>query len=255
VAWLAFGGGVVADLTGLLAALTGHGAPWLLVPTTLGAQADPPRDGRLGVTWKGVPGVVEAHHPPRAVLADATFLSSLPKRQHQSGLGVVLRKAAARDRALFRYVGSRETDLSMRDPEVLSYAVRHAAGLTAGAAEAVMGPDGLRPGRMFAEVVQRVDRTKNYGEAAALGLVFAADLSVTHGFLDKEERDEIVETLKRFHLPTGTEKYLGPDVEPLFHWGEAERGRVPVLVLERIGKAKGTRLHVNDLGMFVRGGR
>jgi 3-dehydroquinate synthetase len=255
VAWLAFGGGVVADLTGVLASLTGHGAPWVLLPTTLTAQADPPRDGHLGVSWKGIPRVIEVHHAPRAVLADPGLLSSLPKRQFQSGLGVVLRKAAARDRALFRYVGSRETDLAARDPEALAYVVQHAGVLTTGSAEAGMGGDGLRPGRVFAEVVQRLDRTKNYGEAAALGLVFAADLSVTHGFLDAEERDEIVETLKRFHLPTGTEKYLGPDQEPLFDWGIPERGRVPVLVLERIGRAKGTKVHVNDLATFVRGGR
>ena len=255
VGWLGIGGGVVADLTGLLAALSGHGAPWIAMPTSLTAQTDPPRDGRVGVTWKGVPHVVEVHHPPRAVLADPTFLSSLPKRQHQSGMGVVLRKAAARDRALFRYVAARESELAARDPEVLAYVVRHAGALTAGPAEGPLGPDGLRPGRVFAEVVQRVDRTKNYGEAAALGLVFAADLSVTHGFLDAEERDEIVEALKRFHLPTGTEKYLGPESEPLFDWGLPERGRVPMLVLERIGKAKSTRLHGNDLAMFVRGGR
>lgn len=255
VAWLAFGGGVVADLTGVAAALTGHGSPWVLLPTTLTAQADSPRDGRVGVTWKGVPHVVDMHHPPRAVLADPAFLSSLPKRQYQSGMGVVLRKAAARDRALFRYVSSREADLAARDVEALAYAVRHASTLTAGAAEAALGSDGLRPGRLFAEVVQRLDRTKNYGEAAALGLVFAADLSVAHGFLDAEERTEIVEALKSFHLPTGTEKFLGPEMEPMFDWGLPERGRVPVLVLERIGKSKGTRLHVNDLAMFVRGGR
>jgi 3-dehydroquinate synthetase len=255
VAWLAIGGGVVADLAGVVASLTGYGAPWVQIPTSLTAQADPTRDGRVGLTWRGVPRVVEALRPPRAVLADPAFLATLPKRQHQSGLGVVLRKAASRDRALFRYVASREAQLAAREPEVLAYLVHHAAALTAGPAEGPLGPDGLRPGRLFAEVVQRVDRTKNYGEAAALGLVFAADLSVVNGFLDPAERDELVDTLKRFHLPTGTEKYLGVDREPLFDWGPAERGRVPVVVLERLGKAKSTRLHVNDLGTFVRGGR
>jgi 3-dehydroquinate synthase len=255
VAWLAVGGGVVADLAGVVAALTGHGAPWVLVPTTITAQADPPRDGAVGVTWRGIPRVVEARHAPRAVLVDPAFLGSLPKRQHQSGLGVVLRKAASRDRALFRYVASREEQLAARDPEVLAYVVRHASALTAGPAEGPTGPDGLRPGRLFAEVVQRVDRTKNYGECAALGLVFAAELSVANGFLDPADLEELVETLKRFHLPTGTAKYLGVDREALFDWGPAERGRVPVVVLERLGKAKGTRLHVNDLGTFVRGGR
>lgn len=248
---VALGGGVVADLTGALAALTDHGSPWVVVPTSLTAMADPPRDGRVGLALKGIPEGVALTHPPLAVLLDPSLLASLPKRQVQSGMGVVLRRAAARDKMLFRYAVDRAEAVAARDAETLAYLVEHVAALTPGRD----GHELLRPGAPLAALVQRLDRARNHGEAAAVGLAMIADLSVAHGFLDPTEREELVSGLRVHHLPFTGERFLDPEIAPLLEWGTSVRGRVEVTVLEGIGRARVAKLHVNDLNLFARGGR
>jgi 3-dehydroquinate synthase len=253
-ALLALGGGVIADLTGFTAGMLYGGMPWALVPTSLTAQVDPPLEGRVRVSGQGIPGLLGLHWPPLAVLLEPAYLEWLPARQLKSGLGVVLRAAAGRDRALFRYVTSHAEQAADKDPATLAYFVEHALGLRTAAASMGLPPALLRVGEPFAQAFERLDRTRNHGEAAALGLAAVADLSVTLGFLEAAERDEIREGLKRNHLPWEPGKYLNEDLVPLLEWAEPPwRGRVSLAVLERTGHARLEKIHLNDMINLVRG--
>jgi 3-dehydroquinate synthase len=241
---LAVGGGVVLDLVGFTASLLGHGTNWSAVPTSLTAQANPPINGRVGVTLKGVDKLLGVTHAPRAVLLDDGLLQSLPKRQMQSGFGVVLQRTAARDRALFRYVAERSELLLARDSETLNYVIQRSAALTPGR----LGPEVLEPGAAMASLVRRLDRSRNHGEAAAIGLAFTLELSMAIGALDAEDAEEIRTALKAFHLPSNPAPFLGGDAPALLDWGRPpHKNRVPIVVLERLGQAKLASVHVNDL--------
>ncbi len=241
---LAVGGGVVIDLVGMVASLLGNGTAWAAIPTSLTGQAHPPLDGRVGVSFKGVDRLCGTTHVPRAVLLDEQLLLSLPKRQLQSGFGVLLQRAAARDRALFRYVTDRSAALLAREPEALAYVSQHSAALTPGR----LGPEILEPGAPLQVLVRKLDRSRNHGECAALGLAFAVEVSTALGFLEAEEGDEILESLKAFHLPTNPASYLNEDAAAALDWGRPpHKNRVPVVVLTRVGQAKVASVHTNDL--------
>jgi 3-dehydroquinate synthase len=241
---LAVGGGVVVDLVGVAASLLGHGMDWAAIPTSLSAQAHPPLDGRVGVTLKGVDRFCGATHAPTAVLLDEALIQSLPKRQLQSGFGVVLQRTAARDRALFRYVADRSAALLARDPESLAYVTTRSAALTPGR----LGPEVLEPGAPFQAMVRTMDRSRNHGESAALGLAFAVEVSMALGFLEAQDGDEIMQTLKAFHLPTNPASYLSEDAAAALDWGRPpHKNRVPVVVMTGVGQAKVASVHMNDL--------
>ncbi len=241
---LAVGGGVVVDLVGVTASLLGYGTQWAAIPTSLTAQAHPPVDGRVGVSLKGVDRLMGATHAPCAVLLDEELLQTLPKRQLQSGFGVILQRTAARDRALFRYVADRSQGLLDRDPESLAYVCQRSAALTPGR----LGPEVLEPGAAFQALVRGLDRSRNHGETAALGLAFAVEVSTALGFLEADEGEEIISTLRAFHLPINPASYLSEEAAAALDWGRPpHKNRVPVVVLTRVGQAKVASVHTNDL--------
>jgi 3-dehydroquinate synthetase len=249
---LAVGGGAIADLVGFTAAILGGGRPYGIVPTSLTAQLEFPHSGEVGVSHRGLPDWLAVTHPPRVVLVDPGLLETLPRRQQKGGFGVLLRIAAARDQALFRYAAERVEALEAGDPEALAYVVPNAASLRTSNRRGALPPELLQPGHSFATAVRAIDRGRTYGEAAALGLMFAARMSCALGYLDPDDRSELEDVLRSFHLPTSLDSFLGGDLMPLLGMPEGVN-RVPFVVLERIGRARLARVHRNDVENMTRG--
>ena len=90
---IAFGGGIVNDMAGFLAAIFMRGIPVLQVPPTLLAQVDAAIGGKTGVNIPEGKNLVGAFWQPAAVLCDTEVLESLPPREYQSGLGELAKYA------------------------------------------------------------------------------------------------------------------------------------------------------------------
>ena len=67
---VAFGGGIVTDMGGFLAAIFMRGIPVIQVPTTLLAQVDAAVGGKTGVNLESGKNLVGSFHQPLAVLID-----------------------------------------------------------------------------------------------------------------------------------------------------------------------------------------
>ena len=83
---VAFGGGVVGDVTGLLASLYMRGVDVVQVPTTVQAQLDAAIGGKTGVNLRTGKNLLGTFHQPRLVLIDPAVLSTLPGREFRAGL-------------------------------------------------------------------------------------------------------------------------------------------------------------------------
>jgi len=101
---LAFGGGVIGDVTGFLAAIYMRGIAYVGVPTTLLAQVDSSLGGKTGVNLPAGKNLIGAFHHPLAVYSDIDLLSTLPPRELRSGLQEAIKSAIIRDLKLFRYL-------------------------------------------------------------------------------------------------------------------------------------------------------
>lgn len=99
---IAFGGGVVGDIAGFVAATYARGLPFVQVPTTLVAQCDAAIGGKVGVNHPLGKNMIGAFHQPRFVFVDPAFLNTLPGRELRQGLAEVVKYALIRDRKLFR---------------------------------------------------------------------------------------------------------------------------------------------------------
>ena len=104
---IAFGGGIVNDMAGFLAAIFMRGIPVLQIPTTLLAQVDASIGGKTGVNLESGKNLVGSFHPPCAVLIDPGLLDSLPEREYRAGLYEILKAGMIREPALFAYLAER----------------------------------------------------------------------------------------------------------------------------------------------------
>ena len=98
---IAFGGGIVGDVAGFLAAIFMRGIPVIQVPTTLLAQVDAAVGGKTGVNLVAGKNLIGSFHQPLAVLIDPDVLATLPEREYRAGLYEIIKCGVIRDADLF----------------------------------------------------------------------------------------------------------------------------------------------------------
>jgi 3-dehydroquinate synthase len=105
---IAFGGGVLGDITGFLAAIYMRGIPYIQIPSTLLAQVDSSVGGKTGVNLAAGKNLIGSFHHPVAVFADIDLLSTLPAAELRAGLQESIKAGIIRSPALFRLLESVE---------------------------------------------------------------------------------------------------------------------------------------------------
>jgi 3-dehydroquinate synthase len=181
---VAFGGGVVGDLAGFVAAVIKRGVPFVQVPTTLLAQIDSAIGGKVAVDLPAGKNLVGAFYQPKLVLSDVSLLKTLSERQIRNGLAEAIKYGVIRDEVLFTFIEMNYRALLARDPEVLELMVLRCAAIKA----AVVSKDeketkGLRTILNFGHTVgHAIESAASYekyhhGEAIALGMRVAALIS------------------------------------------------------------------------------
>jgi len=108
---LAFGGGVVGDLAGFVAATYMRGVPVIQLPTTLLAMVDSSVGGKTGLDTPAGKNLIGAFHQPRAVYADPTLLTTLPAREIANGMAEVVKCGLIADASLFELCELRADDI------------------------------------------------------------------------------------------------------------------------------------------------
>lgn len=206
---VALGGGVVGDLAGFAAASWLRGVAWVGVPTTLLAQVDSSVGGKTAVDLAEGKNLVGAFHQPSAVLLDADVLATLPVRHRRAGLAEVVKTGWAVDARLFRWIESHAAALARGERDALAEAVRRSA---LAKARVVMaderereggGRTALNFGHTLGHAIEAVlgYRRLLHGEAVAIGMRAAGELSVRQAGLDPAALARMNALLDAFDLP------------------------------------------------------
>ena len=247
---VAFGGGVIGDLAGLAAALTLRGLDFVQIPTTLLAQVDSSVGGKTGINTRQGKNLVGAFHQPRLVLADIGTLSTLPKRELLAGYAEVVKYGLIGDPDFFAWLEAKGAALIAGDT-----AARRHAVLTACAAKAAIVADDERErgrrallnlGHTFGHALEAEIGYGGgllHGEAVAIGMVLAFDLSVRLGLCPAEDAARVRRHLASVGLPTGLEALpegaRDPDrlLRHMAHDKKVEDGRITFILQRGIGRA------------------
>ena len=210
---IALGGGVVGDMAGFAAATWLRGVGYLQVPTTLLAQVDSSVGGKTGVNHALGKNLIGAFYQPSCVIADLDTLKSLPQRELVAGIAEVIKYGVIRDADFFKFMERKLDALLAGDSEALGAAVARSCEIKAEVVAEDERESGLREilnfGHTFAHALETLTEYAelNHGEAVAIGMVMAAELSLAEGWLAAAERDRIVSLIERLgvmkRLPRG----------------------------------------------------
>jgi 3-dehydroquinate synthase len=212
---IAFGGGVIGDMTGFTASIYQRGIDFIQIPTTLLSQVDASVGGKTGFNNRFGKNLVGAFHQPKAVYIDPYFLSTLPEREFGAGVAEIVKMAVTFDHAFFSWLETAD----LVDPEQLKEAIARSVKTKAWVVAQDEKERGLRAalnyGHTFGHVIENETGYKTYlhGEAVAIGMVMANAVSVALGWMHPEEAEQIKEVLQKYSLPVD---YTIKDVEAFY---------------------------------------
>lgn len=246
---IALGGGTIGDFTGFLAAILLRGIDFIQIPTTLLAQVDSSVGGKTGVNLETGKNLIGAFHQPRRVLIDIAALESLSLRERRAGYAEIVKYALIDDAAFFDWLESHGETLLAGDPSALRLAIATSCRAKARIVAADERERGRRAllnlGHSFGHALEAAagyDGSLLHGEAVAIGMVMALDLSVRLGMAPARDRDRLCAHLAACGLPTRPDA-LGHrfDADALLRHMEKDKkvadGRIVLVLLEGIGRA------------------
>jgi 3-dehydroquinate synthase len=241
---VALGGGVVGDIAGFAAACYQRGIGFVQVPTTLLAQVDSSIGGKTGVNHPDGKNLIGAFHQPLAVATDTDTLSSLPDREMRAGLSEVIKYGCIQDVALFEWLEGNTARILARDTAALTRAIARSCEIKAMVVAQDEREQNLRAtlnfGHTFAHAIEAATGYARYlhGEAVALGMLLASELSSRLGMIDSDVTRRVHALLKMAGLPTETPRLGGARMLELMQMDKKVQGdTIRLVLLERLGAA------------------
>ena len=194
---IAFGGGIVGDVGGFLAAIYMRGIPYVQVPTTFLAQVDSSVGGKTGVNLPEGKNLVGSFHHPRAVFADIGVLGTLPDRELRAGLMESVKAGIIRDRALVRFMEEHADEVLGARPKALEKVIAASIRMKAGVVNQDERESGLRmilnSGTRWATPSSRPRATRLllHGEAVGWGMMAALYLARKRGTITAKQFERL----------------------------------------------------------------
>lgn len=243
---VALGGGVVGDIAGFVAACYHRGVNFLQVPTTLLAQVDSAVGGKTGINHALGKNMIGAFHQPCCVVSDVDTLVTLESREISAGIAEVIKYALVRDASFFVWLSEHMSALLACDQDTLTEAIITCCRIKADLVEADERETGdralLNLGHTFGHAIETEARYSEWlhGEAVAVGMMLAAQMSYHLGWLGSHEVGQIRELLVRANLPVDPPPEMAAE-DFLGHMKRDKKvsdGRIRLVLLKSIGCAK-----------------
>ena len=194
---IAFGGGVLGDITGFLAAIYMRGIRYVQIPTTFLAQVDSSIGGKTGVNLATGKNLIGSFHHPQAVLADTTLLTTLPPRELRAGLQESIKAGVIYDAKLFRFMEKFADTILDGDPQALTQVVAASVRVKADVVSKDEKESGLRMilnfGHTIGHAIEAATHYKQllHGEAVAWGMIAALNVARNRKAIDPKQADRI----------------------------------------------------------------
>ena len=252
---LALGGGVIGDVAGFAASILRRGIRYVQLPTTLLAQVDSSVGGKTAINARQGKNLIGSFHQPSLVLADIDLLATLPARQFRAGYVEAAKYALLGDAGYFAWLEANRAALFRHEPAALSHAVKVAV---AGKAAIVARDETetaermlLNLGHTFGHALEAWAGFSDkllHGEAVAIGICLAFDLSRQLGFGSADAPERVKHHLASAGLPIKIRDIPGnawPSADAVLGLMAQDKkvrgGRLTLILVDGIGNAFATR--------------
>jgi len=247
---VAFGGGVVGDLAGYVAASVRRGSRFVQIPTTLLSQVDSSVGGKTGVNSPHGKNLIGAFHQPSLVLADVDVLRTLSLREFRAGYAEVVKYGLIGDRRFFEWLeADAEAVFHSRAEQICAVAVSCETKATIVARDETEQGDRalLNLGHTFGhafELLTHYDSARLvHGEGVAIGMACAARFSARLGLCSADDADRVARHLHGVGLPTEIRQIPGWSgdaqaiLSAMYQDKKVEGGALTFILMRGIGEA------------------
>jgi 3-dehydroquinate synthase len=239
---VAFGGGVIGDVAGFVAATYLRGLALVQVPTTLLAQVDSAIGGKVGVNLASGKNLVGAFHPPALVICDPDLLGTLVRRDFRAGMYEVLKYGVIASPDLLGEVDTNLDAIFKRDHAALSPLIVECCRIKADIVSRDERESGLRRvlnfGHTVGHALEAVTRYRRFrhGEAIAYGMLAAAHLSVARKSMTASQAERLRRLIERLGpLPAVGDLRIGEALDVIRRDKKVVDGRLHFVLASGLG--------------------
>ena len=210
---IAFGGGVVGDITGFVASSYLRGIKFIQIPTTLLAQVDSSVGGKTGINLPQGKNLVGAFYNPKAVFISTHFLTTLSVNEYKSGLGEVVKYALIGNKKLKGIIEKNTEKIINKNESTLKVLIEESIKTKSKIVTKDEKESGIRAilnfGHTFGHAIEAFNNYKNitHGAAITLGMIIATKLSFYEGHIKSYQLDNVVNMIDSLGLNSDHSKY------------------------------------------------
>jgi 3-dehydroquinate synthase len=243
---IGLGGGVIGDISGFVAAIYHRGIPHVQVPTTLLAMVDSSIGGKTGVNTADGKNLLGAIHHPSLVIDDVDVLKTLPRREFNQGFAEIIKHAVIADAKMFRTLQRWKASEALALQKLIKRNIQIKSNIVAKDEREKSGERAvLNFGHTVGHGIERAGDYRKFlhGEALSIGIVAACAISIKRAGLAPDQRDAIVDLLRRFQLPTSLPRNFPRKkiLDAVTFDKKFEAGKVRFIVTPQIGTAHVSR--------------
>ena len=264
---IAFGGGILGDLSSFIASLTKRGVKFVNIPTTLLAQADASIGGKTGINSNQGKNLIGTFYQPDFILTDISVLTSLPRREMICGYGEMLKHSLIFDRKFFLWlVKNAKKIINNKDNNLLKIAIMQSCKIKSKIVIRDERERNLRMilnfGHTFAhgfEGAINFSKKLNHGEAVLLGMIIASELSYKKKLLSLKDLILIKKHYFTLDLPMKIGKFFKRrEINKIIYFMKKDKKnldeKINLILIKKIGKTtkpNSFTLNSSDLKKFL----
>jgi len=239
---VALGGGVIGDLVGFVAATYQRGVSFIQVPTTLLSMVDSSVGGKTAVNHPKGKNMIGAFYQPRLVVGDLETLRTLSQKEYRAGLAEVVKYGVIADAKLFEFLETYHKEIINLDHKFLTHIIEISCAIKASVVEKDERESHYRMilnfGHTFGHAIESLTEYSQFvhGEAVAIGMVLAAQLSHSIGKCSEQVPKRLRDLLKKLGLPVDMPVLSSLDViESLYHDKKTMDNKIKFVLVNEIG--------------------
>jgi len=246
---IAFGGGILGDLSAFISSLTKRGIKFINIPTTLLAQVDASIGGKTGINSSHGKNLIGTFYQPDFIVSDPIVLKSLPQREIVSGYAEILKHSLILDKKFFMWLAkSGKKIVHERNKAFLINAIFKSCKIKSNIVSKDEKEKDLRMvlnfGHTFAhgfESAKNFSKKLNHGEAVLLGMMLASDLSYKKKLLSFRELSLIKKHYKNLKLLMNIKKiFKKNEINKIIYFMKKDKknvsSKISLILLKKIGK-------------------
>lgn len=245
---IAFGGGVIGDLTGLAASLMKRGMKFVQIPTTLLAQVDSSVGGKTAINTAHGKNLIGTFYQPNLVLIDTDVLATLPEREKRAGYAEIIKYGLIDDYDFFEMLEEFGADVIALEPTAITTAIAKSCQAKARIVALDEREGGVRAvlnlGHTFGHALEAANGFGPellHGEAVGTGLALAVRYSARIGLMDHAEAERAANAVAASGLITNMPELSGGPYRPselvnfMRQDKKARSDRLPLILARSIG--------------------